>query len=531
MTESVPPLATLVTEPIGGSALTRAALSGTTPRSWFVPIPSSPEEWSARRRAVAESFRGRDWLEPLAPAIGARGAAEARLERVRREGGVLVTTGQQPGLFGGPMLTWVKAITAIALADELEAATGIPTAPLFWAATDDADFAEARWTRVAVPGGSALLEVSNAPPPGTPMSDAPLGDLSAALRVFERGCGSATHRAIVEAVRESYAADATVGGAYVALLRRVLEPLGMAVLDASHRCLREASRPILAQVLGDGERVASALAERSRELEAAGFSPQVQEVAGLSHVFAYEDGVKRRIPLREAGAVERETALGATVLVRPVVERALLPTVAYCGGPGEVAYFAQVSAVAQTLALPEPLVVPRWSATIIEPHVQRLLDRLGASRDELREPHALESRLARTALPERLAIDLASVRDGVERALAALEIDDTDGLVPSAAVQGARRAMLHKLSRLERRYVAAVKRRETAMVHDVATAGGALFPDGRRQERALNFLPMLARQGQPLLDAMRAEARRHARALLAHAVTQRTERGASAVAP
>jgi len=531
MTESVPPLATLVTEPIGGSALTRAAIAGTAPRSWFVPIPDSPDGWTARAEAVAESVRGRDWYEPLAPAIAPRGAAQARLERVRREGGVLVTTGQQPGLFGGPMLTWVKAIAAIALADELEATTGIPTAPLFWAATDDADFAEARWTRVAVPGGAALLQIASEPPAGTPMSDVPLGDLSDALRVFERACGSAAHLDVVEAVRECYADGATVGSAYVALLRRVLEPLGMAVLDASHRCLRDAARPILARALASGDRVAAALAERSRELEAAGYSPQVQEVAGLSLVFAYENGLKRRLPLREADAIDPATPLGATVLVRPVLERALLPTVAYCGGPGEIAYFAQVTAVAQALALPEPLVVPRWSATVIEPHVQRLLDRLGATREELREPHALESRLARSALPERIAIDLANARDGVERALAALEIDDTDGLVPSAAVQGARRAMLHTLSRLERRYVAAVKRRDTAMMHDVATAAGALYPEGRRQERVLNFLPMLARQGEPLLDAMRAEARRHARTLLGPAAAQRTGQGAPAVAP
>ena len=95
----------------------------------------------------------------MLPAIMPAGAAAARLERVSRQGGVVVTTGQQPGLFGGPLYTWSKAMSALALADELEARTGIPTAAVFWAATDDADFAEAAATVVARSGGVDELSV------------------------------------------------------------------------------------------------------------------------------------------------------------------------------------------------------------------------------------------------------------------------------------------------------------------------------------------------------------------------------------
>src|SRR4029434_6671593 len=85
------------------------------------------------------------------------GAAQARLERVASARGIVVTTGQQPGLFGGPIYTWSKALTALTLADEIEAATGVPTAPVFWAANDDADFGEACWTAVGVRGGGERL--------------------------------------------------------------------------------------------------------------------------------------------------------------------------------------------------------------------------------------------------------------------------------------------------------------------------------------------------------------------------------------
>lgn len=512
MIESAPTDATLVTESLGGSPLARAAVSESAPRGWYAERPRDAAAWRAYVRTVAEPPDGHA-LETLLPAIQADGPAAERLERVVREGGVLVTTGQQPGLFGGPLLTWLKALTAIAVADELEALTGVPAAPLFWAATDDADFEEARGTRVALPGGARSLASHVVPPAGTPMAAAPLGDIREELELLLAASGSAIDRAPLEAVYDAYTSDATIGGAYVALMRRLLHPLGASVLDASHPCVLEAARPLLRRALERADALSARVAARSREIEAAGMTPQVAEVPGLSLVFAYEGGVKRRIAQREA-SVSADMRLGPTVLLRPVLERVLLPTAAYCAGPGEIAYFAQASAVAEGLDVAVPLVMPRWSATVIEPQVQRTLERLGITRDELQRAHEVEGRLARAALPAPVAADLAALREDVERRLAALEIDDTEGLVPSAAVQGTRRALLHRLERLERRYVASTKRREAALMNDVATVRGALHPDGKRQERALNFVPLLARQGRPLVAAMQAEARRHARGLL-----------------
>jgi bacillithiol synthase len=509
----VPALATIVTEPFGGSALTRAAITGQLPTTWYQPRPSNVEEWTTHLQRVSSEFRGRGWYEAIEPAIAPSGAARERLLRVARSGGILVTTGQQPGLFGGPLLTWIKAISAIALADELQGATGVPTAPLFWAATDDADFEETRGTRISLAGGVAVLAVEAVPEAGTPVADVPLGNIDSAFEVLRRASGSASFQLPIEMAEEAYSHASTIGDAYVGVLRRLLQPLGMAVFDASHPAARRAAQPLLREAVRKGEEIAAALAQRALEIGRAGFVPQVQEVPGLTLVFAYERGRKRRIPIREASSHD-ESELGPTVLIRPVVERALMPTVAYCGGPGEVGYFAQVSAVAESLGVAQHMPVPRWSATIVEPHIQRLLDRLGVDREELRTPQLVETRLARAALPASLARDLAAMRASIETQLAALEIDDTDGLLPSAAVQGTRKTLLHRLDRLERRFVAAVKRRETSLMRDIATATAALYPDGKRQERAINFLPILARQGRPLLDAMLAEARRHARALM-----------------
>jgi len=535
-------------EPLGGTPLARAALDGLR-AEWYPEIPRSAAAWKARSEAVRASI-DRDWWDAIRPALSASGAAGARLARVVSGRGVLVTTGQQPGLFGGPIYTWSKALSALTLADEIEAATGIPAAPLFWAANDDADFAEASWTAVAIPGGAERLTVSAGAPLGRTMADMPLGDVGPAFAAFLHACGATLDARPVDAVRAAYRDGATVGDAYLSLLRELFEPLGIAVLDAAHASVAESARPFLLRALDRANVVAEALRERDEAIRAAGFSPQVAEVPGLSLVFerARDGGDKRRIPLTEAGAVAaqgdsgRRALLSPNVLLRPVIERAVLPTVAYVAGPGELSYFAQVSAVAPALALDAPLAVPRWSTTILEPHVVRILSNLGLEEAELAEPHRAEGRLARTSMSPALIRALGDLRQAVAQQSGAVSsaLEESDLPLPTEVIGGAQRAIDHRLERLERRIVAAAKRRETETMTQIATARGALFPLGIRQERALNMLPFMARHGSVITDRMITGARAHARSLVGHdreptasaaQATRRTSGGESDVAP
>jgi bacillithiol synthase len=471
--------------------------------------------WRAHARQIADEAPAQ-WLERLTPALEPTGLAAARLARVANERGVVVTTGQQPGLFGGALMTLAKAISAMALADEIERCTGIPAAPLFWAATDDADFEEARSTAIATPDGLEILRLEHAPPAGTPMSHAPLGDVSSLLARLERACASGADADMLDAIRATYTSGATVGSAYVRLLREILPPLGMAVLDASHTCVRDAGAPILRGALHRAALVDEALRARAAELEQAGYTPQVDYTAGLSLVFD-TIGEKQRLPIAEATqkaasvAVER---LSPNVLLRPVLERAIVPTVAYVAGPGELAYFTQVSAVASALGAAPPLAVPRWSVTVVEPRVERLLARLRLEREALRDVHAVEGMLARAVLSPSVTGALRDLRRAVERGVGALEAADEDALVPQATLDGLRRTLLHRIERQERRYTAAVKRRETQLMRDVASLAAALYPKGKPQERVLAFAPFLVRYGRGLLGDLLREAGTHAARLV-----------------
>lgn len=519
----------VITEPIGGGPLARAA-AGDAPPPFYAARPSSAGEWSERAADVRRRSSPA-WLDTLRPAFGASLGGTAAGERLARSAGgagILVTTGQQPGLFGGPVYTWAKAMSALALADALERATGLPVAPVFWAATDDADFAEATVTRVAIGGEVVTLRQAPTAPDGVPMAAVPLGDdVPAAFETLMQGAGSATFARAWEVARAAYLAPGqTVGGAYVALLRTLLEPLGVAVLDASHPATRAAADPVLREALRRAADVERAVAERDAAIRGAGYDVQVPAVAGLSLVFASDAGrAKARVKVSDAARVAASAApgsLGPNVLLRPVVERAMLPTVAYVAGPGEIAYFAQVGAVAAALGADVPLPVPRWSCTLLEPHVARILARRGLEPSDLAQPHAAEGRLAREALPADVAVTLAQIRAAVRSGIDRLADADRPGangrsapLVPSAAVDGARRSLEVRLDRLERRYAAAAKRTATEAMRDLAVARAALYPEGTRQERSLNFLPFLARYGPALLDAMRQSAAMHASRLAA----------------
>lgn len=509
--------ARVVSEELGGGALTRAALSGEVPDGWYCRRPRGADEWRARVQEAVGSV-GSDWSTRLAPAMEPTGAAAERIRRVAAAGGGVVTTGQQPGLFGGPLMTFFKALTARALADAIERESGIPMAPVFWAATDDSDVAEGSSVKVALTGGAVTLGVSPAVAEGTPMSAVPLGDVSPLIAQLADACGSGADGPAMQSLRRAYRDGATMGGAYLALLRELLEPLGIAVIDASHPATRAAGEPLLRRAIERGEAVQQALLDRTAAIAAAGFAPQVEVVSGLSLVFTNEHGIRRRLPIAEGLTRGRELAPGSlspNVLLRPVMERAILPTAAYVGGPGELAYFAQLSAVAEALDAAVPLGVPRWSGTILDSRTERVLARIGVSdHHELAHPEHVETRLARAAVPPELRGSIEAMRDRVAAGLAAIGANDVVELVPRAVLEGLARRVGHQIDRLERRYAAAIKRRETQMMLDVATARGALYPDGTRQERALAYVPFLARHGDALVEALLGAMGEHAARLV-----------------
>ncbi len=513
----------VITQPLTANPLAAAATAGDAGDAWYEPPPHDVTAWRERLEAVRSDF-GDDWLGRLAPGIEATGKAKERLESTAGGKGVVVTTGQQPGLFGGPLYTLSKALSTLALADSLQKATGVPVAPVFWAATDDTDFKEASSTVISVPGGAQLLRIDHPEPLGRPMAAMPLGDVSTELEALARSAGSTIDRTPIELLERFYTSDATVGSAYVAFLRALFAPLGIAVIDASHSATRAAAKTVLSAALEKADEIAAAVSARNRELEAAGFTPQVQDVPGLSLVFSAASGGRKRVPIKGASKHRRSDDLSPNVLLRPVVERAILPTATYVGGAAEIAYFAQIAPIAEALGVARPAIVPRWSCMVVEPHVEKILEKLYLLPEDLRDPHEAEAHVARSRLPKRVIEELNETRVALDERLATLTdaVVGENAPIPTAVTAGLRANLIRRLDRFERRLISAAKKQHADIMEEIGTARGSMYPLGKRQERSLNFVPLLARYGPILRDEMLAAAREHAERLLGDAKPARS---------
>ncbi|HET7599259.1 MAG TPA: bacillithiol biosynthesis cysteine-adding enzyme BshC [Gemmatimonadales bacterium] len=470
-----------------------------------------------------------DLLPAFVPAPG----YEALLERLRAPAALVVTTGQQPALFGGPLYTIYKALSAAAFADALSRRWGRPVAPVFWAAGDDHDFAEANHAAWLAADGSlagAALPARTPDAPLTPMYREPLGEpVLGAIDALERDLPPSEFRdETIGWIRRHWRPDATVGSAFASAMAELLAPHGVLVLDSTHPAVKRAAAPLLVQALAGSRRINQALAARAealaREGRDAGVNPgdgatlvMIECRMGRDRLVMLPDGGyttrrgKSTYDLAKlAGLTERQPErFSPNVLLRPVVESALLPTVAYMGGPGELRYLPLTLPVYEALGMPRQQPTPRWSGVLVEARVDRALEKFGISLPDLMQPPgALEARLVRSRLPEGVLAALAELRDGIVAGYdpvlaAARDIDPT----LEKPVTTARNHAVAATQDVEKKLVQHLKKRAETELTQIARARHAVWPDGKPQERVLTAAPFLARHGPTLLEDLLADMR------------------------
>lgn len=459
-----------------------------------------------RRNAVAEALRRQN------AALGASTPAFENIERLRR-GAAAVVTGQQVTLFGGPLFSLLKAVSAVRLARELTAA-GVDAVPVFWLATEDHDLAEVNHVRLITPdGGLRAVRTGSAGREAEPVGDIPLGDaIKPALAEAEQLLGKGA-----DLLRECYAPQETFGSAFGKLFARLFSDSGVILLDSRDAELHRISHAIYSGALDGAEVINRALLARNAELEAAGYHAQVKVTGSSTLLFLVQDGVRTPV-LRTDGAfavgrdklsvaqlqsrisAEPQNA-SANVLLRPVVQDYLLPTAAYIGGPAEVAYFAQAEVVYRHLLGRATAALPRLSATLVEPKVKRLIDKYGVSLPEVIAAHApLEELLAARSLPGAVNDSFHRSGDALEGLLSEL-LPQIRQLDPTLAEAGekAGRKMRYQLERLRARAGRALLRRSDDLARHARTLESALLPEKSLQERQVAGIYFVAQYGKELL--------------------------------
>jgi bacillithiol biosynthesis cysteine-adding enzyme BshC len=495
---------------------------------FFSGNPADPAAWDRAIRAAQD--HGRDRSDVAALVVAQHERRGAPPDAVIAAGlladprSVAIVTGQQAGLLGGPLFTFLKALTTIRLARRIRDEYGVPVVPVFWIDAEDHDWDEVRSCGV-LDGDLALREIGAPAPEGA--GERPVGSLrwpaeieATIARLGETLPATEFTAWTLEVARHAYAPGRTAAESFARLLDAALGPQGLVVFDASDReAKRFAGRIFVAELEHPGQS-ALAAARAGAALVERGYHMQVMPHEGAAALF-YLEG--QRHPIRFDGGsflidggsrieardlVDRARrdpqAFSPNVLLRPIVQDTLFPTACYVTGPNELAYLAQLRGIYDAFGVPMPLLQPRASATLLDAAAVRFLTRHHLPLEQLQaqDEHALNE-LLRTLLPPSVERAVTGAREQISASMEAV-IAAVPAIDPT--LEGRARSVLgrmeHELSTLHAKILQAAKRRDETLRRQFVHVQAQAFPQGHPQERAVGGISFLNRYGPALVTRL-----------------------------
>ena len=456
------------------------------------------------------------------------GAGEATLENIRllRETDcIAVVSGQQAGLFTGPLYTIYKAISAVKLAGCLRQ-RNTKAVPVFWIAAEDHDFAEV--AKAEVIGRDCQLkhvDVSTdlhreGQPVGLVTLDHSINMVICQL--FELLPNSEFAADMKALVKNAWQPGRGYVESFATMMTSLLGLYGLIFLDPLDPELKQLAAPLYSEAARRAPEIATALEQRSKELESAGYHAQVLATANSFPLFLHDDDGKRHAVSRvESGkyrtkdsdeehtveelatmALQTPERFSPNVTLRAVVQDYLLPTIAYHGGAAEIAYFAQTAEVYRVLERPATPILPRSSMTMIERHTGRVMEKYGLSLTDFFEGHEpVMKRVVEEHLSADTAKMFANAEENMNHELDRLrqELESLDPTLASALDTG-RKKIQYQLDGLRTRFVRAQMSRDEAAHRQLQRAFDQLYPNKDLQERHINITSLLARHGTYVIE-------------------------------
>lgn len=519
----------LTYDELGASALFQAYVAGDPAlQAYYGRMPWDPDGLADAARTAAAHPRDR---ETLADVLLEQNAAwwgdeedtvRGHIERLRDSESAVVITGQQLGLFGSPLYTVYKALTAARLAAHLAASFGRPIVPVFWLADEDHDFAEIHTATVF--NGPDVLRIPyqdgrEVDANRTPVGRIVLGDaIVDALDALDAALPASPWKAdAVAALRAEWVPGRTWRDAFARTLRRLTAGSGLVFVSADDERLKRLAAPVFEREVRAWQDTHAALDAVSERLVQDGFHAQVAPtpvqlflIEGDERLPLDPDGEGFRLRgtstvLSRSAVLERleraPEAFSPNVVLRPVMQDVLFPTAAYVAGPGETAYFAQLRPIYEHMGVPMPVIVPRASFTLVPRKVAAILERYALRLMDVRgDLSPLHRRLALERADADLATQFAQAQDGIESLRDSLRpVASSVDVSLEAAVEAAHAAMRRALDRLETKTVRVEKRNQHVIRERLERAAAVLMPGGSPQERLLAPVAIEAQDGPDVL--------------------------------
>ena len=481
-----------------------------------------PEVLSAYR---VDRARVCDALAAMNQRWGAGEETLKNIELLREADCIAVVSGQQAGLFTGPLYTVYKALSAVKLAGCLQQ-RNTKAVPVFWIAAEDHDFAEV--AKAELIGRDCQLKsvaVSEAlHREGVPVGHVKLDESINAVidELFELLPASEFAADMKALVKSAWQPGRGYVDSFASMMTALLGRYGLIFLDPLDPELKQIAAPLYSEAARRAPEIASALEQRSAELERTGYHAQVLATANSFPLFLHDEDGRRHAVTRVANgkyrtkageqeysaedlallAQEKPERFSPNVTLRAVVQDYLLPTIAYYGGAAEIAYFAQTAEVYRVLERPATPILPRSSLTMIEHNTGRLLGRYDLTLADFFE--GLEPVIKRV-VEEHLAADSAKLFADAEQNMnheldrLRQELQSIDPTLASALETG-RKKINYQLDGLKQRFVRAQMTRDEAAHRQLQRAFDQLYPNKDLQERHINITSLLARHGTYVIE-------------------------------
>lgn len=497
---------------------------------FFAGDPATPAAWAdtitrsqgfARQPADTARVIARQQAERNAPAAARSSAARLADPATR-----VIVTGQQAGLFGGPLFTLLKAITTMKLALQVSREHRVPVVPVFWIDAEDHDWPEVSGCTVL--DGEfrpATVRLADLPGAGSlPIARLTLNDtiqsaldqLSTSLPVTEFTAD------LIAALQTAYVPGRGMAMSFGMWLEHVLGAHGLVVYDSSDPAAKALARDVFVTEVSQPGHTARIAAKSGEALVANGYHAQATLADGTVSVFHLDT---ERTPVRINGgtveiggrtithqqliaeASEHPERFSPNVLLRPLVQDTVFPTICYVAGPNELAYLGQLKDVYAHFGIPMPLMYQRGTATLADSATLRFLSRYDLPITSLRaQDESALNQLLESQLPPTVEQALTAVASLIAERMAAVgaavpQIDPT----LEGAVKATRGKLQHEVQALHNKVIHAAKRRDDTLRRQYQHAQALTFPQGHPQEREIGFVWFLNRYGPALVDRLMEE--------------------------
>jgi bacillithiol biosynthesis cysteine-adding enzyme BshC len=445
------------------------------------------------------------------------------IEALKDQDCCVVFTGQQIGLFGGPLYTLYKSLTAVKLAQKLSSELKVKIVPIFWMATDDHDFAEINHLYF-VDKENKLVKLEYQPQAdwnGYPASQIVLdGHINQTLQIFESsGREDKFQKEVIKKLQEFYAPGQPYFLAFARWMSFLLKDIGLVFLNPADQRLKSLLSPIFVSELQNNGNLQLLLEKASQRLERLNYHRQVHKPENATNIFYHSP--KRVHITRQNGEffwkgsksslkgtqllkmVENSPQdFSANVLLRPVLESYLFPNLAHIAGPSEVAYFAQIKALHQELDVVMPVIYPRRSLTLVEPEIKATLAKLGVTiKEMIRDVEQAYNRMIEGKIPKeaeqllnRTPLELRNKIESLGKEILKIQ----PGLKPNLEFTIGK--IDFEFNKFKEKFFQAYKKQFKETKEELYFVRDRLYPQNTFQERIFNATHFLNRYGFEFID-------------------------------